>query len=163
MNNYLLLISISYVALVVFIIWTGFGKRFSSKTKIVISLVLPLVYYLHWLGLQESKGWPSDQALPTQFELISADIVEPNPVNDVKGSIHLWIRPSDNGAPRAYALDYSRELHQKLFDTKQRIAKGRRQIGLLYDEESGQSGANIGGGMKLGFRNAPRRRLPPKK
>jgi len=163
MNNYLLLISISYVALVVFIIWTGFGKRFSSKTKIVISLVLPLVYYLHWLGLQESKGWPSDQALPTQFELISADIVEPNPVNDVKGSIHLWIRPSDNGAPRAYALDYSRELHQKLFDTKQRIAQGRRQIGLLYDEESGQSGASIGGGMKLGFRNAPRRRLPPKK
>ena len=162
MNNYLLLISFSYIALVVFIIWTGFGKRFSGKTKILISLLLPVVYYLHWMGLQDSKGWPSDQTLPTQFELISADIVEPNPLNEVTGSIHLWIRPTDNGAPRSYALGYSRELHKKLFDTKQRIAQGRRQIGLLYDEGSAQSGTNIGGGMKLGFRNAPRKRLPPK-
>jgi hypothetical protein len=77
-------------------------------------------------------------------------------------SDRLQTRPTDNGAPRAYALNYSRELHKKLFDTKQQIAQGRRQIGLLYDNDSGQSGASIGGGMKLGFKNAPRKRLPAK-
>jgi hypothetical protein len=162
MNNYLLLISISYVALAVFVMWISFGKRPSMKFKIILSLLLPAVYYLHWIALQQSKGWPSDQTLPTQFELISADVVEPNPNIGLKGGIHLWIRPTDNGAPRAYALNYSRELHKKLFDTKQQIAQGRRQIGLLYDNDSGQSGASIGGGMKLGFKNAPRKRLPAK-
>lgn len=162
MNNYLILISISYIAVIVLICWLGFGKRLSVTSKILIAILLPLVYFLHWTGLQESKGWPSDQTLPTQFELIGADIQEPNSLKDIKGNIHLWIRPEDNGAPRAYALPYSRDLHKKLFDTKRRIAQGRRQIGLLYDQSSGQSGVNIGGNMKLGFRNAPRKRLPPK-
>jgi len=60
-------------------------------------------------------------------------------------------------------LDYSRDLHQRLFETKKRMTSGRRQIGLLYDSSNtGQSGASIGGGMKLKFRNAPRKHLPPK-
>jgi len=162
MNNYLILISISYIAVIVLVTWLGFGKRLSVLSKIILAILLPLVYFLHWTGLQESKGWPSDQTLPTQFELISADIQEPNPLKDIEGDIHLWIRPEDNGPPRAYVLTYSRELHKKLFDTKRRIAQGRRQIGLLYDQSSGQSGVSIGGNMKLGFRNAPRKRLPPK-
>ena len=162
MNSYLILISLSYIAVIVLVVWLGFGKRLSVLSKITLALLLPLVYFLHWTGLQEIKGWPSDQNLPSQFELIGADIQEPNPLKDIKGNIHLWIRPEDNGPPRAFALTYSRELHKKLFDTKRRIAQGRRQIGLLYDQNSGQSGVSIGGNMKLGFRNAPRKRLPPK-
>ena len=162
MNQSFLLISISYVALILFVAWSIFGKRFSARHKIIICLLIPLVYFLHWTSLQKTKGWPSDQTLPTQFELISADVVEPNPQKKAPGNIHLWIRPADDVPPRAYSLAYSRELHRKLFETKKRIAQGRRQIGLLYDDGSGQSGASIGGGMKLDFRNAPRRRLPPK-
>ena len=162
MNESFLLMSLSYVALVIFMVWSIFGKRFTARHKIIISLLLPLIYYSHWISLQQTKGWPSDQTLPTQFELISADVIEPNPLEKVTGNIHLWIRPKDTGPPRAYSLPYSRELHKKLVDTKKRIALGRRQIGLLYDSSSGQSGASIGGGMKLGFRNAPRKRLPPK-
>lgn len=162
MNNALLLLSISYVLLAVFVIWSIFGKRFSAIQKIMISLLLPLVYFLHWSGLQQTKGWPSDQTLPTKFELISADIVEPNQSKKIKGNIHLWIRPTDNGAPRAYILPYTRELHKRLFEARQRIAEGRTQIGMLSDSGSREGGASIGGGMKLGFKNAPRRRLPPK-
>lgn len=163
MTGHFLLMSLSYVALVVFVIWAVFGKRFSPFNKILICLLLPLIYYFHWNSLQQTKGWPSDQPLPTQFELISADIVEPNPLENIAGNIHLWIRPSEKDSPRAYKLAYSRELHKQLFDTKKRIASGRRQIGLLTDDGSGQSGASIGGGMKLGFKNAPRKTLPSKK
>jgi hypothetical protein len=162
MNSAFLLLSISYVLLVVFVIWSIFGKRFSGSQKIIISLLLPLVYYLHWLGLQQTKGWPSDQTLPTKFELISADVVEPNQSKKIKGNIHLWIRPDNNGAPRAYILPYTRDLHNRLFEAHQRIQQGRAQIGMLYDSGSGEGGSDIGGGMKLGFKNAPRRRLPPK-
>ena len=156
--------SVSYVALVLFVVWSLFGKRFTTLQKIIICLLLPLVYFWHWTSLQRTKGWPSDQSLPAQFELISADIVEPNPLEGISGNIHLWIRPSENDPPRAYLLSYSRDLHQRLFETKKRIAAGRRQIGLLFDEsDAGQSGASIGGGMKLKFRNAPRKHLPRKK
>ena len=162
MNLAFLFMSLSYVALVIFVVWAIFGKRFNAKHKIIISFLLPLIYYVHWTSLQETKGWPSDQILPTQFELISADIVEPNQLKNEPGNIHLWIRPTDDGPPKAYSLDYSRDLHRRLFETKKRIAEGRRQIGLLYDLNAGQVGASIEGGMKLGFRNAPRKRLPPK-
>ncbi|MEE9310217.1 MAG: hypothetical protein V3U64_04295 [Cocleimonas sp.] len=163
MNDYLLLISISYALLVVFIVWVGFYKGFGTKSKILISLMLPLIYYIHWMGLLQSKGWPSDQTLPTQFELISADIVEPNQTKQIVGNIHLWIRPGDNGAPRAYILPYTRELHKRLFEAKQRSAEGRTQLGTLSGGNSREAGANVGGGMKLSFRNAPRRRLPAKR
>ncbi len=162
MNNALLLMSISYVLLAVFVIWSIFGKRFSTPQKLFISLLLPLVYYLHWIGLQNTKGWPSDQTLPTKFELISADIVEPNQFKKIKGNIHLWIRPDDTGSPRSYILPYTRDLHKRLFEARERIQQGKAQLGMLYDSGSRESGASIGGGMKLGFKNAPRRRLPPK-
>jgi len=163
MNESFLLLSLSYIALVIFVVWTIFGKQFSSVNKILICLLLPVIYFLHWNSMQDTKGWPSDQILPTQFELISADIIEPNPLKNVSGNINLWIRPSDNDPPRAYSLSYSRDLHKRLFETKKRIAQGRRQIGLLYDENASQGGSSIGGGMKLGFKSAPRKRLPPKK
>ncbi len=163
MNAHFLLMSFSYVALIVFVVWSVFGRNFNSLSKILITLLLPLIYYFHWISLQQTSGWPSDQTLPTKFELISADIVEPNPLENNNGNIHLWIRTSESDSPRAFKLTYSRELHKKLFETKKRIASGRRQIGLLYDNSAGQSGTSIGGGMKLGFKNAPRKILPPKK
>lgn len=146
-----------------FIVWVGFYKGFGSKTKILISLILPFIYYLHWMGLQQSKGWPTDQSLPAKFELISADVVEPNQSKSIEGNIHLWIRPGDDGAPRAYILPYSRDLHKRLFETKQRSAQGKRQMGVLSASDSREGGSDVGGGMKLGFKNAPRRRLPAKK
>ena len=163
MNTSFLLMSLSYIALVVFVIWTIFGKRFSAFNKVMICLLLPVIYFIHWNTLQQTRGWPSDQTLPSQFELIAADVVEPNKLENNKGNIHLWIRPSETEPPRAYILAYSRDLHQRLFETKKRMSSGRRQIGLLYDSSnSGQSGASIGGGMKLKFRNAPRKILPKK-
>lgn len=148
--------------LAAFVVWVGFGKRFSGKQKVFLSLLLPAVYFLHWMGLNETKGWPSDETLPTQFELIGADIIESNPLKSIEGNINLWIRPQEDGLPRAYTLPYTRALHEKLFETKKRIAQGKRQIGLLSDESTGQSGTSIGGGRRLGFRDAPRKHLPPK-
>ncbi|MEE9327198.1 MAG: hypothetical protein V3U71_07860 [Cocleimonas sp.] len=163
MNHYLILLTISYSLLFLLLVWMWFNKKLSVKGKIALSLLLPFLYYFHWHGLQESKGWPSDQHLPSQFELISADVVEPNQLKEVLGNIHLWVRPNENESPRAYVLPYTRALHSNLHKAKTAMSHGRTQIGLLFDGSSRERGANIGGGMKLQFRNAPRRRLPPKK
>lgn len=168
------MLSISYVLPVAMLIWLWFGEHLGIKSRVLLSLLLPLLYFLHWTGLQHSKGWPSDQSLPLRFELLSADIVEPNPLKGIKGNIHLWVRPlpkaktktvmkPDKQLPMAYILPYSRTLHKKLFETKQRIEQGRSQMGLLYDDQSGGGGASIGGGRKLDFQDIPKQHLPPKR
>lgn len=156
------LLSLSYVIPIMLIVWLWFGLHLGRKSKLILTLLLPAIYFFHWTVLQQSKGWPSDQILPERFELISADVLEPNPLKKIKGNIHLWIRPDGNNTPRSYILPYSRALHKKLFETRQRSEQGRTQIGLLYKEETSGTGASIGNGLKLDFQDAPRRRLPPK-
>ncbi len=162
MNNYLILLTISYSLILVLMVWMWLNKSLEFKGKLLLSLLLPVIYYFHWNALQQSKGWPSDQTLPSQFELISADVVEPNSLKKITGNIHLWIRPNENEAPRAFILPYTRDLHKSLFKAKQAMSHGRGQIGRLFDSSSRQRGSDIGGGMKINFVNAPRRRLPPK-
>jgi len=162
--NYFILLSFSYAIPIALLIWLWFGGHLGRKGKLAASILLPMLYFVHWSGLQQTQGWPAEQGLPTRFELISADVQEPDPIRKLVGNIHLWVRPegSENKKPRAYSLPYSRELHKLLFETKQRVAQGQTQMGLLYSEESGGSGAAIGNGMKLDFKDAPRRQLPPK-
>ncbi len=160
---YQILLGFSYVLPLFLVIWLWFGSKLGNKSKLVISLLLPLLYYFHWTGLKQSKGWPADTQLPERFELISADVVEPNTLKDVTGNIHLWVRTKNHAAPRAYVLPYSRALHKMLFETKQKINAGRAQMGLVYESGSGGSGANLGSGLKLNFKDTPRSHLPPKK
>ena len=107
------------------------------------------------------RGWPANQSLPTQFELIAADVVEPNASDNHEGSIHLWIRLTSAGKPRVYGLPYSREVHKMLYETRQKMNTGQTQMGRLYDA-SGNRGVAIGNNQKLEFQNATRALLPPK-
>ncbi len=162
MNHYYILLGISFSLLTMLLVWLWLIKTPGVFGKITFTLLLPLLYILHWFALKETSGWPSEQTLPRQFELITADVVEPNPLNGVTGNIHLWIRHKENTAPRSYRLPYTRDLHARLFEAKKRMERGRTQIGLLFDQGSRETGGDIGGGMKLKFKNAPRKRLPPK-
>ena len=115
------------------------------------------------MGLKHSEGWPTEQALPSQFELLSADIIEANKFSGTKSSIHLWLRPDGNSQPRSYKMPYSRTLHKMLFETKQRIDLGHTQLGILYEEGVSGKGISIGSGKRLEFVDAPRNRLPAKR
>lgn len=150
---------VAYVIPLAFVAWLWLGKP-GWRSKLAVTVLLPLFYWLHWQGVQDTKGWPAAQALPEKFELIAADVVEPRQGRE--GAIRLWVRETDDGEPRVHGLPYSRKLHQALFETKERIAQGRTQIGLLRDGSAGGSGASVGGGQTLEFRDRPRSNLPPK-
>lgn len=143
------------------VVWLWLGAP-GWRSKLAVTLLLPLFYVLHWQGVQDTRGWPAHQPLPTQFELIAADVVEPRQGSDAAAAIRLWVRASEGAEPRVYALPYSRQLHQDLFETKQRIAQGRAQMGLLRDGRPGGSGAAVGNGQVLEFRDKPKSVLPPK-
>lgn len=157
-----LLLSLAYVLPLALLVLIWSSRRPRRRWKLLLSSLLPFLYLWHWIGLKQIEGWPSNQALPDQFELISADVVEPNPAKNLSGSIHLWLRHQEQERPRAYRLEYSRALHKSLHETRQRIAQGQQQMGLLYEEKTSGKGVVIGQGKRLDFQNAPRRRLPPK-
>lgn len=152
---------LAYALPVALLVWLWLVSRLSVRVKVLVTLLLPLVYGLHWQGLQNVKGWPTHQALPEAFELIAADVVEPKAGEGVEGAINLWIRPETTGEPRVHALPYTREVHKMLFETKQRMAAGQTQVGVLRETDSGQ-GAALGNGQRLEFQNATRTLLPPK-
>ncbi len=155
-------LTLSYALALAFIVAIWLGVRGHRILKIVMTLSLPVFYYLHWMGLNGYAGWPSTQILPEKFELIAADVKEPDKEGQSHGSISLWIRPQTNSEPRAHIMPYSRKLHQILHETKQKIAAGRRQLGIMNADDQRGPGANLGNGRTLHFINAPRTRLPPK-
>jgi len=151
----------AYVLPLCLLVWLWLSVNIKSRTKLLLTLCLPVIYAVHWYGLQSLRGWPANQSLPNQFELIAADVVEPEASQNRDGKIHLWIRQKNNGEPRVYGLPYTRQLHKILFETKQRMEAGQIQMGRLYDASSNR-GAAIGNNQKLEFQNATRAMLPPK-
>lgn len=151
----------TYVLPLAIVVWLWLGPG-SPKVKLLISLLLPAVYWWHWSSLQTIQGWPVKQQLPENFQLLAADISEPAQSKDGKGYIHLWVRSRDAQHPRAYQLPYTRALHQQIHDARERMQAGRTQVGYIRDIREQGGGARIGGGRKLEFRNRPRRHLPPK-
>ncbi|MEM8949496.1 MAG: hypothetical protein AAGA21_10280 [Pseudomonadota bacterium] len=101
----------------------------SIKT-VAIGLTLPAGIGA-FLALQSQLGWPSKNALPSEFQLHAALVEEPATGNAEDGAIFLWLTPwqdvvssSDDAdidaamlpdrRPRAFDLPYSRDLHQKV-------------------------------------------------
>jgi hypothetical protein len=153
----------AYVIPIIILAWIWLGIRGKIIVKLIITACLPLIYVLHWQGLQDHRGWPAEQKLPEQFILIAADVIEPVKGREKQAAIYLWIKPSEAQQPRAYRLDYSRELHQTLFEIRKRIKQGKRQMGLLREgKRVGDEGVPVGHGQRLEFIDAPRNTLPPK-
>ena len=154
-------LTLGYALPVALLAWIWLSSKTGIRIKLLVTLCLPLLYGAHWFGLQNLRGWPAYQSLPNQFQLLAADVVEPDPSLSDAGKINLWVRLTEAGEPRAYSLPYTRKLHQMLFDTKQRMQAGQTQFGRLYDSSSNR-GAAIGNNQKLEFQNATRSILPEK-
>ena len=158
-----LALSIAYVIPLALIVWLWVGNRLNRVGRIGLLLALPLIYWFHWYSILQSLGWPTEALLPDRFELIGADVIEPNQQKNIDGSIYLWVRQKDTQQPRAYVLPYSRELHKLLFQSKKKMKQGSAQIGSTRGRESSGKGVSLGNNQRLIFQDVPRSRLPRKK
>jgi hypothetical protein len=84
-------------------------------------------------------GWPTTENLPSQFRLISAHVEQPNKETGKEGSIYLWLSEIENmsstSEPRAYELEYSNELHEKIINVKAKLDKDIAQLGEFKDPD----------------------------
>lgn len=157
-----IILNLAYILPLAVLVWLWSGFRLALPAKLLLTLLLPVFYGLHWFGLQANKGWPADVSLPEQFQLLAADVVEPRQGSD-DGAIYLWVRQDDD-EPRVHALPYTRKLHETLHNARERMEQGRTQVGVLMDEENaGSKGARLGNGRTLEFRDRARGNLPPKR
>ncbi len=153
----------AYVIPIAILTWVWLGIRGKLAIKLFITACLPLIYVLHWQGLQDHLGWPAEQKLPEKFVLLAADIIEPGQREGEEAAIYLWIKAAGTKSPRAYRLAYSRDLHQMLYEVRQRMKEGKRQMGIMREgKRVGDSGTPVGHGQRLEFMDAPRNTLPAK-
>ena len=83
-----------------------------------------------FLALEAMLGWPTAAAPPASFQLHAALVDEPDRVTSSRGAIYLWLSPRNaegraSGPPRAFALPYSRELHEQAARAQARLQDGR--------------------------------------
>ncbi|MGI9436129.1 MAG: hypothetical protein ACR2Q4_15090 [Geminicoccaceae bacterium] len=98
-----------------------------------------------FIALQALMGWPSDGVLPARFQLHAALVEEPTASSKQAGAIFLWLTPELRSVdsheveeepavkpellPRAFALPYSRDLHQRVEAMRERLKKGGLVVG----------------------------------
>lgn len=93
--------------------------------------------------MQGFLGWPATAALPPRFELLWAQVVDRDLVDNEAGAIHLWVAALNDAnlpsrTPRAYVLPYSAVLAEKVKKAQVEITRGRPQFAKPWDYGDGQ-------------------------
>jgi hypothetical protein len=134
----------SYVALAVLLLSLNLRSAWHWRVKAAAIGTTAGFFVVVFLALQAMLGWPTEALPPDRFELHGALIEEPDRKGRGAGAIYLWLSPRDAagapaGPPRAYALPYSRALHE----AAARALAGL-QAGLAIDGRS-QAASDPGG------------------
>ena len=89
-------------------------------------------------------GWPSRQALPARFVLLSAVIEEPSKKTD--GGVFVWLQALPEGGPpgrpRAYRLAYDKDLHRIVNEALVKTKQGVTQMG-MSEARPGTAGPSV--------------------
>lgn len=130
------------------IISWGKGRWWGKLAAILIGTWVGLAV---WSPLDSYLGWSTREKLPTKFEIIWADIREPNNRTGDEGAIYLMVKvlkeSRERGVldyrnkpvePRLYELPYSRGMHQQMEEAQKMIANGETVAGENMSEADKQ-------------------------
>ncbi len=133
MNQAIVGLSISYVALAALLLGIFLLSRTSVWIKFICVFLVTGFYFLTYQSYLGLLGWPTRQDLPAQFQLMASSITEPDERNGDPGSIHIWITDFEDNKPvkrpRAFELPYDLELHASLDKALEQIRQGKIQLG----------------------------------
>lgn len=155
-------LAFAYAALALGLGWSlaGGGDWRARAPYVVLAPALAIAL---WVGRPNPAGWPTAAGVPAHAMLQWALVDEPDPATSDPGRIYLWLDVGKR-APRAYALPYSRALHQQVQRVLKRVAHGQ-SVAL------GHTPARLARGLRqdssgrrsvIRFYPHPLVRLPPK-
>jgi hypothetical protein len=119
----------SYVALATLLLSLNLRSAWRWPVKAAAIGVTAGFFGVTFITLQAMLGWPTEALPPQRFVLHAALIEEPDRKGG-PGAIYLWLSPRDAegevaGPPRAYALPYSRVLHEAAVRAQAKLQEGR--------------------------------------
>lgn len=157
-------LAFAYAALALGLAWT-LAARGSWRRRALYIVLAPAVAVGLWLGRPNPAGWPTAADVPRHATLQWALVEEPDPATADPGRIYLWLDVGRT-APRAYALPYSRALHEQVQRALHRVARGQ-SVAVDRPRRTPEASARGRRGLH-GRRSAlrlypqPRAQLPPK-
>lgn len=133
-QTHVVLLTMAYAALGALLLMVLVRVSISRAAKLAAIGIMAALNVGVFFWTQALLGWSSATAVPGQFQLLWARVVEPNPARGLAGAIHLWVEALDennipSGEPRAYVLPYSPGLAVKAADAQSEIKKGTPQGG----------------------------------
>jgi hypothetical protein len=136
------------------------GSRWAYRVPFILAAP-PLALAL-WLGRPNAAGWPMSGHVPPHASLVSAFVREPDPARADRGRIYIWL---DIGAdaPRAFALPYSRPLHQQVARALAHVARHQSVEVRMAHAARGGSRTHGAGVPQLRFVVGRQAGLPPKR
>lgn len=120
----------SYVVLAALLLSLNLKSAWRWQVKASAICVTAGFFVATFVAVQAMMGWPTEAVLPARFQLHAALIDEPDRKGRGAGAIYLWLSPRNPdgevaGPPRAYALPYSRALHEATVRAQANLQAGR--------------------------------------
>jgi hypothetical protein len=139
-------LSIAYTLLAALLLIIALRAGIPWPLKIGIALLTGVFYCVAFFRTEGLPGWSATAPLPAQFQLLWARVVEPNPLDQDPGAVHVWVEELDaanvpSGQPRAYRLPYSPALARKVEAAREQILKGHPTGGRAVDIGTGKGQA----------------------
>lgn len=123
----------AYILIGLLLLSINLYSKWSWQVKAMTIIITSAFYVITYFSFPPLLGWPTSDNPPPQFRLIAAHVVQPNKESGKEGSVYLWLTEIenmiDNPEPRAYELQYSNELHEKIINVNAKLDKDIAQLG----------------------------------
>jgi hypothetical protein len=143
----------AYILIAILLLSLNLYSKWSWQVKTGTIVLTTLFYIVSYISFPPLLGWPTEQAPPNNFRLISAHVQQPDKITGDEGAIYLWLTHiedlSTNSPPRAYEFPYSNELYEKIVVAN---AKLNRNMPLLgeYEDPDERGKIQVEDGSRMG-------------
>lgn len=147
----------AYILLAVLLLGLVVYSEWSWIVKATAIILVSVFYVVSYFSFPPLLGWATkSEGLPERFRLLAAHVSEPDKITGSTGAIYLWVSDMTAGAnkdPRAFELDFDKDLHQRVVQAQAKLNKKLPQLGELLDggkpeeikdnTQGGQASVNI--------------------
>ncbi len=123
----------AYILIGLLLLSINLYSNWSWQVKAASIIITSVFYVITYYSFPPLLGWATTENLPAQFRLISTHVEQPNKETGKAGTIYLWLSEIKNMAnvsePRAYKLQYSNALHEKVINVQGKLDKDIAQLG----------------------------------
>lgn len=137
-------LALSYALLLAILLVLVFLSTIKTRLKMLLLLASFAFYFIHYQSLLSYQGWPAQDEIPAEFDLLHAVNIEPNKKIYEPGKMYWWVmdKTTPGAVPRAYELPYQQSIHQAVEEVIKEQEQGKKYVGKTKPA-SDSSGAGV--------------------